>query len=185
MDRAVAAISTTIEAELARARIAASGALTGRITALRPAVERLVDVLEHTEKGGQLAFAVEIPANLQLLIEPDDLSEIVGAVLENAVTYARRQVRVSGDAGAEWTRLTIEDDGPGIASNRVGHALLRGTRLDESGNGSGLGLSIARELVQATGGTIALSDSQVGGLRVVFTWTSKVPRPASTSPRLQ
>ena len=179
MDRAVAAISTTIEAELARARIAASGALTGRITALRPAVERLVDVLEHTEKGGQLAFAVEIPANLQLLIEPDDLSEIVGAVLENAVNYARRQVRVSGDAGAEWTRLTIEDDGPGIASNRVGHALLRGTRLDESGNGSGLGLSIARELVQATGGTIALSDSQAGGLRVVFTWTSKVPRPAS------
>lgn len=178
MDRAVAAIGTTIDAQLARARIAVRGPKARRVTDVRPAVERLVDVLEHTEKGGQLAFAIDVPASMQLLIEPEDLSEILGAVLENAVNYARRQVRISGHAGADWTRLSIEDDGPGIASDRVGHALLRGGRLDESGNGTGLGLSIARELVQASGGTIALSDATTGGLKVEFSWTAPKPAPA-------
>ena len=170
MDRAIAAIGATIDAELARARIAAAGRKAGAFTSLRAAVERVVTVLEHTEKGGQLAFSLDIPASLQLAIRPDDLSEILGAVLENAVKYARRQVRVSGGAGPEWTSLAIEDDGPGIAQDRVDDALMRGGRLDESGGGSGLGLAIARELVEATGGTIELDQSSLGGLRIRFFW---------------
>ena len=182
MVRAGGAIGATIEAQLARARIAVRGPAVRRVTEVRPAVERLVDVLEHTEKGGQLAFAIDVPASMSLQIEPEDLSDILGAVLENAVNYARRQVRVSGQAGAGGTQLAIEDDGPGIASDRVGHALLRGGRLDESGSGTGLGLSIARELVQASGGTIALSDAASGGLKVAFSWTTPraPPKPATT-----
>ena len=173
MDRAIAAIGATIDAELARARIAAVGRKAGAFTSLRAAVERVVTVLEHTEKGGQLAFSLDIPASLQLAIRPDDLSEILGAVLENAVKYARRQVRVSGGAGPEWTSLAIEDDGPGIAQDRVDDALMRGGRLDESGGGSGLGLAIARELVEATGGTIELDQSSLGGLRIRFSWAAR------------
>lgn len=179
MDRAIAAIGATIDAELARARIAAAGREAGAFTSLRAAAERVVVVLEHTEKGGQLAFSLDIPASLQLAIRPDDLAEILGAVLENAVKYARRQVRVSGTAGPEWTSLAIEDDGPGIAQDRVDDALMRGGRLDESGNGSGLGLAIARELVEATGGTIELDQSSLGGLRIRFFWS--VGRPSASA----
>lgn len=173
MDRAIAAIGVTIDAELARARIAVAGRASGSFIALRPVVERLVTVLEHTEKGGEVAFAIDVPANLQLAIRPDDLSEILGAVLENAVKYARRQVRVTGNAGPEWTSLSIEDDGPGIAQDRVEDALMRGGRLDESGSGSGLGLAIARELVEAMGGTIELGESTLGGLKIRFVWGAK------------
>ncbi len=175
MDRAIAAIGATIDAELARTRIAAAGHKAGAFTSLRAAVERVVTVLEHTEKGGQLAFSLDIPASLQLAIRPDDLSEILGAVLENAVKYARRQVRVGGAAGPEWTSLAIEDDGPGIAQDRVDDALMRGGRLDESGSGSGLGLAIARELVKATGGTMDLDQSSLGGLRIRFFWSAGRP----------
>lgn len=176
MDRAIAAIGTTIDAELARARIAAAGHAPGAFTNIRPAVERLATVLEHTEKGGQIAFALDIPASLQLAIRPEDFSEILGAVLENGVKYARRQVRVTGSAGPEWTRLTVEDDGPGIAHGRFDDALMRGGRLDESGNGYGFGLSIARELVQAMEGTMELGESSLGGLKVSFFWGPKPPR---------
>ena len=175
MDRAIAAIGASIDAELARVRIAAAGRKEGAFTLLRAAVERVVTVLEHTEKGGQLAFSLDIPASLQLAIRPDDLAEILGAVLENAVKYARRQVRVSGGAGPEWTSLAIEDDGPGIAVDRVDDALMRGGRLDESGGGSGLGLAIARELVEATDGTIELDQSSLGGLRIRFSWGAGRP----------
>jgi signal transduction histidine kinase len=170
MDRAIAAIGSTIDAELARARIAVAGRAPGSFTTLRPVVERLVTVLEHTEKGGGVAFAIEVPASLQLAIRADDLSEILGAVLENAVKYARRQVRVTGSAGPEWTSLSVEDDGPGIAHDRVEDALMRGGRLDESGSGSGLGLAIARELVEAMGGAIELGESTLGGLKIRFVW---------------
>ena len=170
MDRAITAIGATIDAELARARIAAAGRVVGAFSSVRPVVEQLVTVLEHTEKGGQLAFTIDVPASLQLAARADDLSEILGAVLENAVRHARRQVRVSGSAGPEWTSLVIEDDGPGIAHERVNEALVRGGRLDESGSGTGLGLAIARELVEALGGTIALDESPLGGLQVRFFW---------------
>lgn len=170
MDRAIAAIGTTIDAELARARIAVAGRSAGAFTAIRPVVDQLVTVLEHTERGGNLAFAVEVPASLQLAARPDDLSEILGAVLENAVKYARRQVRVTGNAGPEWTSLTIEDDGPGIDRAQVEDALTRGRRLDQSTHGSGLGLAIARELVEAMGGRIELGESALGGLKIRFLW---------------
>lgn len=173
MDRAIAAIGVTIDAELARARIAVAGRASASFIALRPVVERLVTVLEHTEKGGEVAFAVDVPATLHLAIRPDDLSEILGAVLENAVKYARRQVRVTGNAGPEWTSLSVEDDGPGIAHDRVEDALMRGGRLDESGSGSGLGLAIARELVEAMGGAIELGESTLGGLKIRFVWGAK------------
>lgn len=170
MDRSIAAARATIEAELARVRIAAIGRAPGAPAQVRSTVERLVTVLEHTDKGGQLAFAIDIPASLQLAVQQEDLSEMLGAVLDNAVKYARRQIHVSAAAGPEWTSLTVEDDGPGISTDRAGDALMRGGRLDEAGTGTGLGLAIARELVEATGGSIDLDQAALGGLRVRFFW---------------
>ncbi|HRO25882.1 MAG TPA: HAMP domain-containing sensor histidine kinase [Luteimonas sp.] len=170
LDRAVAAIRRTIDAELAYARAATIRRAPGGDADVRTVVEQLVTVIEHTDQGGQLAFTVDIPPSLRLSVQPEDLSEIVGAVLENAARHARRQVRVSGHAGPQWTALTIEDDGPGFPADRIDHLLSRGGRLDESG--SGLGLSIARELAEATAGRLTLSASPLGGALVRFDWSA-------------
>jgi signal transduction histidine kinase len=53
---------------------------------------------------------------------------------------------------------------------RAEQALVRGQRLDETGSGHGLGLSIARDLVEARGGSIALKRSKLGGLEVEMLW---------------
>jgi signal transduction histidine kinase len=177
LDRAIAAIRRAIEAELARARIAMASRQFGGDTAVRVTVERLVTVLEHTDRGGELAFTVDIPDSLRLRVQADDLSEILGAVLENAVRYAKRRVRVSAAAGPEWTTLDIEDDGPGIDPEHARIALQRGARLDESTTGTGLGLTIAGELAAASGGSISMARSDMGGLKVGFAWSAH--RPAS------
>lgn len=172
LDRAVAAIHRTIDAELAHARAATIRGARGGDTEVRGVVERLVTVIEHTDRGGQLAFTVDVPAGLHLAVQPEDLSEILGAVLENAARHARRQVRVSAGAGPQWTVVSIEDDGPGFDAERIDELPARGVRLDESGPGSGLGLSIARELAEATGGSITLAASPLGGALVRFDWTA-------------
>lgn len=170
LDRAVAAIRRIIDAELARARAASIRAAPGGDADVRTVVERLVTVIEHTDRGGQVAFTVDVPAGLRLAVQPGDLSEILGTVLENAARHARRQVRIRGRAGPQWTVVEIEDDGAGFAPGRIDEMLARGGRLDESG-GTGLGLSIARELVAATGGRLTLGTSPLGGASVRFEWS--------------
>ena len=68
--------------------------------------------------------------------------------------------------------LTVEDDGTGLPADKRAVALQRGRRLDETVPGSGLGLSIVTELVELYGGTIALDDAALGGLRVTVTLPS-------------
>jgi signal transduction histidine kinase len=107
---------------------------------------------------------------LHLAISEDDLTEILGPLLENAVRYSRRQVRVASQTKQGKTLLSVEDDGPGIKMSEAAEMMVRGARVDQAGGGHGLGLAIARELVEATGGTITLGESSLGGLRVDLSW---------------
>lgn len=160
---------------MARSRAAViRAAPSGDITIALPLIESLVGVVERTEFGAKLVFEVNIPEDLRLPVAGEDLLEIVGALIENAARYARRRVRVTGQA-IEGGALSVEDDGPGIESEKVAEALVRGGRLDEAGSGHGLGLAIANDLVDATRGAITLLRSDLGGLKVTVAW----PPPAN------
>jgi len=54
--------------------------------------------------------------SMRLPIADDDLMKMLGALLENATRFARRQVGIGGTAGPESVALTVEDDGPGLGS---------------------------------------------------------------------
>jgi signal transduction histidine kinase len=179
LDGAIEAMRVAIEAELARTRISAVRAGGGASCKAAEVVDRLVAVLERTEAGEQLSFEVAIADKLTVPVAADDLTEMIGALAENAVRYAHRSVRFGGDSAGGHVRLCVEDDGPGIAEAWQQQALLRGTRLDEVGIGQGLGLAIVNDLAEATGGMIELGTSPLGGLRVTASW----PRPGSASAR--
>jgi signal transduction histidine kinase len=79
------------------------------------------------------------------------------ALVENALVHTPRgtavRVRVSEDGG--HARLTVEDDGPGIAPEHLEHVFERFYRVDGArASGSGLGLAIARELTELMGGSV-------------------------------
>ncbi|MGH7019817.1 MAG: ATP-binding protein, partial [Brevundimonas sp.] len=67
--------------------------------------------------------------------------------------------------------IAIEDDGPGIPTERADAASHRGVRLDEQAAGQGLGLSIARSYTESARGELHLTRSVLGGLRVDICWS--------------
>lgn len=171
LDSAIAAIAAALEAELARARAAAAReASFAAETAPLAVASRLVEVIERTSEGERLMFDVEIDADLRAPTSQDVLTEMLGALVENAARFARRQVRVSGGLMAEGLVLSVEDDGPGIDDGRAEAALARGGRLDEAGPGHGLGLAIVRDLAEASGGVLRMERSVMGGLKASLGW---------------
>ncbi|MBI5314074.1 MAG: sensor histidine kinase, partial [Methylocystis sp.] len=105
---------------------------------------------------------------LRFLGERQDLEEMIGNLLDNAGKWAKSRVTIDvcvEGASRPTLRVTIDDDGPGLAAHLRAAATQRGRRLDETKPGSGLGLSIVVDLAAAYGGSLQLDDSPSGGLR--------------------
>lgn len=155
-----------VEHYLQRARIAAQrDSVVFRVDAV-PVMERMVRVMAKLSQDKVLSFSSEQP-KLLFAGEQQDLEEIAGNLLENAVKWSRSRALVSlASEGKDKIRLVIEDDGPGIPPDQAALALKRGKRLDEKVPGTGLGLSIVAELVSEYGGSLVLERSELGGLWV-------------------
>lgn len=171
LDRAITAMRAAVETELARTRAAAARD-AGRSNAgdVRSVIENVIAVVERTEHGERVTFDVDVPDSLQVPVAAEDLTEMLGALIENGARHARRQLRIEGTVDAHVCIVEVEDDGPGIERDALQSVMLRGGRLDEAGPGHGLGLAIVSDLVQATGGTITLGRAQLGGLQARLSW---------------
>ena len=151
-----------VERALARARLS-----TGRshvTTPLRPAVDKVVSALARLPKGDELDWDVHVPAEATVPLEAGDLTELLGNLLDNARQWAENRVKIH----YETLLLTIEDDGPGVPQQELGRIGERGRRLDESKQGSGLGLSIVGDIADLYGLSVAYGRSGLGGLRVAI-----------------
>jgi signal transduction histidine kinase len=116
---------------------------------------------------------IPVPGRQALVVagREEHLARVVRNLLENAARHARTRVTVTlwAPGGAEL-ELVVADDGPGIdPADRV-RVFDRFTRLDDARSrdegGSGLGLPIAREIVEAHGGRISIGDGPGGRLVV-------------------
>ena len=102
------------------------------------------------------------------------LARALRNLMINAATHGRRaSVRVEGSEGAEGAKaqVVIEDEGPGIPPELLGQVFEPFFRVDPGRRqniaGAGLGLTIAREIVQRAGGDIKISNRKDGGLKQV------------------
>lgn len=86
--------------------------------------------------------------------------------MENATRFARRQIRVAGHASDQVPELPLEDEGLGLNIS-TDETLSCGSHLNEAGRGNhGLGLSIARDIIEATQCHLMLDTSSLGALQV-------------------
>jgi len=122
-------------------------------------------VLEDVAAGARRAGAavkVAAPPALTLPLRADAVRRAITNLVDNARRHARN-VAVAAEAQGRSVLVTVDDDGPGIPADRRESVF----RPFESGSagGTGLGLTIARDIVRAHGGDIVLEDSPLGGLR--------------------
>lgn len=109
--------------------------------------------------------------------DPDRLRQILLILIDNALRYtpAGGTVSLSADLTGKQVRIGVHDTGCGIAPEHLPHLFERFYRADQArnrannGNNAGLGLSIAKGLVEAHGGTIGVESKVNAGTLVWFT----------------
>lgn len=130
---------------------------------------------QFTEKGVALDLAVpeSLPA---LLVDEDRIGQVLLNLVGNALQYtpAGGQVTISAEQKNHEVQITVSDTGIGLSPEHLPYVFTRFYRVDKSrsraGGGSGIGLTIARHLVEAHGGQIWAQSAGVGkGSQFVFT----------------
>ncbi|MGX7730232.1 sensor histidine kinase [Rhodococcus sp. 2H158] len=142
----------------------------------------------YAAKGVALVEDVEHPA--AVTVDPDRIGQVLGNLLDNALrhtpaggTVTVATTTVDGEAG-----ITVTDTGDGIAAEHLSHLFDRFYRADPARRrqegGSGIGLTIARALVEAHGGTLTASSGGAGtGARFTVHLPTAAGARSTASPR--
>lgn len=162
----VAVMTRLVDHHLTRAAAAGTRRVLGARTDVAPVVHALRETLGRLHAGRGVTITAAVPAGAVFAGEREDLEELLGNVLDNACKWAASRVVLTFEDDGGRLHVVVDDDGPGLTAEEAARALERGARLDGDTPGSGLGLSIAAELAGLYGGSLALSRSGLGGLRV-------------------
>ncbi len=171
-------MSRHVERQMVRARLGNTTAYAE--TDVASAVSKVIEIVKRSPAGAELEWRLDVPKNIKARIDPDDLIEALGNILENAARYGRGRVSVAARHRRDSISLTISDDGPGIEPAAMSRVTQRGVRLDTSSSGAGLGLAIVDDIVDAWGGALELINAEPG-LTVALT----LPTVTEHRPNLQ
>lgn len=155
-----------IDYHLVRARAAHSGDTPGAYCMVLESAEGLSRTLVRLYAVRGLDIEVNVDPEHSIRGRREDLDEMLGNLLDNACKWARSAVSVESLRVNGSVVILVDDDGPGVVPDMRDVVLQRGVRADQAAPGSGLGLSIVRDLVEVYGGAIFLENSPKGGLRV-------------------
>ena len=167
IDELAAGMRRHVGRELSRARLQSWASTMALRTSVKDAVDQIVRTLSRSPKGQAMQFEIDIAPETTAAMPPADLTELIGNLLDNAVKWARSEVRVRAANGPGLT-LVIEDDGPGVSPELLASLGKRGVRLDETVEGTGLGLAIAIDIVEAYGASITFGNRDTTGFRVTI-----------------
>lgn len=164
--RQTESMHANVEHYLRRAQAAARAEALGVRTQVLEAADGISRVMNKLFAREDKKVTVDIPADIYVRTEQQDLEEILGNLLDNACKWTRRDVHVSASADDDgMIQIHIDDDGPGLSPDEREQAVKRGIRLDETAPGTGLGLSIVADIAGMNGGSLVLDQSPLGGLR--------------------
>ncbi len=165
---------TQLLAELARVErivrelldFARQGSLKRRSVELAPLIEDVMTRSREASPRRDLRVEIELPrtlADFKLNADPLRLEQALGNLVDNAVQAAATWVRVSAELTDKQLLLWVADDGPGIASDAVERLFEPFFTTKPAGQGTGLGLAVARAAIAEHGGRLWLVSAGADG----------------------
>ena len=152
---------------------------------LHHAVEEIFSIFSYQAQSKNIDLVDVVPEEATVYADGNTLLTVIRNLVSNALKFTRvgGAVRVVAHIEGEYVKLSISDDGIGISSDQVqkvfevdGKRVGRGTAGEK---GTGLGLPLVKDFVEANGGTIALESEEGKGTTFVI----HLPRTAH-SPKL-
>jgi signal transduction histidine kinase len=155
--------------------LARSDAVQTRVTRHEPVDldDLLVRLARRLRNDGRVGVDIGGVTAAQVHGDPDQLARAVANLVDNAARHARTQVRFTLAENDGVAVLSVSDDGPGIPAEQQERIFERFTRLDEARNsatgGAGLGLAIARDIIEQHHGRVRVDPDHHPGARFVVT----------------
>lgn len=137
---------------------------------LSPLVDREAQAFRDPS---EIRIESQLAIDLQVLADDTELGRVFANLFENARRYGRSTdtgiavVTVSYAKTGPWIIVTVRDQGPGVAPEKLGHLttpFFRGDAARTAATGAGLGLAIVEKSLQRMGGALELSNAPDGGL---------------------
>lgn len=160
-------IDSAVRHHLARASAAGEGVRFAPV-ALQGTLAPLITGLARLAQRRHITLRQTVDSGVRVHMDGQDLQEMVGNLLDNALRWGKSDVHIRLQAQSEMMLLVVSDDGPGMTQQECQAAVQRGKRLDEQRSGSGLGLAIVTDLVTLYHGQMRLQRAESGGLEVVI-----------------
>jgi len=131
-------------------------------------VERLAQLMKPVIQRKGLDMTVNISENIGgIRGEAGELTQLLWNVIQNAITFSRSQIVLTVSSDNEEVIIKVEDDGKGITPDLLPHVLDWG--VSGKKDGTGVGLSICRDIVQRYNGTITVKSELNTGTCVIIT----------------
>ncbi len=132
--------------------------------------ETTVDHLRPLIVSGELSFEVRSPPGLTVLGDRRRLAQVLGNLLSNAIKFTPRGGKITAlvEETDTYVETSVEDTGSGIAPDQLSKLFQRYSRATSGMAGTGLGLMIVRQVVEAHGGTVGVESTPGRGSRFWF-----------------
>jgi signal transduction histidine kinase len=141
---------------------------------VRRQVEEIITMAAGSRAG---EVEVEVPAELEAVVDPDAFERIISNLVANALRYGRAPIRVTAEREDSRLHVAVEDRGEGVPSEFVPRLFERFSRSDPSrrrAGGTGLGLAIAHSYAEAHAGELRYCDARPHGARFELVLPSSV-----------
>lgn len=139
-------------------------------------LQQAVTLWQPKVAAKEISLSLNLPADLPLVnIDRQRVSQVLHNILENAMSHTPKggAISVAATTQGDWVEVSVSDTGEGIPAEDLPNIFERFYRVDRSRaratGGSGLGLTIAKRLVEAHGGKITVESELGKGSRFAFT----------------
>lgn len=134
----------------------------------KEAIDIVAALVKPQKRMQALALELDFERSLpDVTIGLERLQQVLLNLVLNAADAATTKILVRATRDADVVRLTVEDDGPGVAADVREKLFEPFVTTKDVGKGTGLGLAVCRGLVEAAGGTISLGETSLGGAAFV------------------